>query len=46
MLLALDVMGGDNAPLETCAGAVMACERFTDLELALWRHGGCQAPVG
>ncbi|HAK40781.1 MAG TPA: phosphate acyltransferase PlsX [Synergistales bacterium] len=35
MLLALDVMGGDNAPLETCAGAVMACERFADLELAL-----------
>lgn len=35
MLLALDAMGGDYAPRETCAGAMMACEKFPDLEVAL-----------
>jgi glycerol-3-phosphate acyltransferase PlsX len=35
VLLALDAMGGDNAPKETCAGAVMACGKFPDLEIAL-----------
>ncbi|MDD4364111.1 MAG: phosphate acyltransferase PlsX [Synergistales bacterium] len=35
MLLALDAMGGDNAPAEICRGAVAACERFPDLEVAL-----------
>ncbi|MDR1741068.1 MAG: phosphate acyltransferase PlsX [Synergistaceae bacterium] len=33
--IALDAMGGDNAPKEICAGAVMACEKFGDLELVL-----------
>ncbi len=35
VLLALDAMGGDHAPLETCAGAIMACEKFPELEIAL-----------
>jgi len=28
-------MGGDNAPRETCAGAIMACGKYPDLEIAL-----------
>jgi len=35
MLLALDAMGGDHAPIETCAGAILACKTFPDLEIAL-----------
>ncbi|MDO9508803.1 MAG: phosphate acyltransferase PlsX [Thermovirgaceae bacterium] len=35
MLLALDAMGGDHAPLETCSGAILACEIFPELEVAL-----------
>ncbi len=35
VLLALDAMGGDHGPLETCSGAIMACEMFPDLEVAL-----------
>lgn len=35
MLICLDAMGGDHAPLETCAGAILACDQYTDLEVAL-----------
>ncbi|QVL37315.1 phosphate acyltransferase PlsX [Aminirod propionatiphilus] len=45
MLLALDVMGGDNAPAETCRGALMACDRFPDLEVALVGTGSRVAPL-
>lgn len=39
MHLALDVMGGDNAPAEICRGAVLACREFQDLEIALVGQG-------
>ena len=45
MLLALEAMGGDNAPGETCAGAIMACEKFTDLEIALVGDSEAIAPL-
>ena len=35
MLFALDAMGGDKAPAETCKGAVLACEEDQDLNVAL-----------
>ncbi|GHV47141.1 phosphate acyltransferase [Synergistales bacterium] len=35
LTIALDAMGGDNAPVEICKGAVQACERFSDLEIIL-----------
>ena len=35
MLIAVDAMGGDNAPHEVCKGAVIACRNHPDLELAL-----------
>ncbi|MCF7934992.1 MAG: phosphate acyltransferase PlsX [Synergistales bacterium] len=35
MLLALDAMGGDYAPEETCKGAAEACREHSDLEVAL-----------
>lgn len=35
MLLALDAMGGDNAPRELCKGALLACKEFEDLEIIL-----------
>ncbi|GAB6280451.1 MAG: phosphate acyltransferase PlsX [Thermovirga sp.] len=35
MLLALDAMGGDHAPAETCAGSILACKAFPDLDIAL-----------
>ncbi|ADE57191.1 MULTISPECIES: phosphate acyltransferase PlsX [Aminobacterium] len=35
MLLALDAMGGDNAPHEPCKGAILACREFSDLEIIL-----------
>lgn len=35
MLLALDAMGGDHAPAETCAGSILACKTFPDLDVAL-----------
>ncbi len=35
MILALDSMGGDNAPVETCKGALEACSLYPDLEIIL-----------
>ncbi|GAX90404.1 phosphate acyltransferase PlsX [Effusibacillus lacus] len=35
MKLAIDAMGGDNAPEEIVKGSVQAAERYPDLELAL-----------
>ena len=35
MKIALDAMGGDNAPLETIKGAVAALEEISELELVL-----------
>jgi len=39
MLLALDAMGGDHGPEETCRGALLACGEFNDLEVALVGDG-------
>ena len=33
--IALDAMGGDNAPSEICKGAFEACEKFDDIEIIL-----------
>ena len=33
--IALDAMGGDNAPDEICLGALKACEEFDDIEIIL-----------
>ena len=33
--IALDAMGGDNAPAEICAGALEACRKFDDIEIVL-----------
>ncbi len=33
--IALDAMGGDNAPDEICLGALKACEKFDDVEIVL-----------
>lgn len=33
--IALDAMGGDNAPGEICAGALEACRKFNDIEIIL-----------
>lgn len=35
MILAVDAMGGDHGPSEICRAALMACEEYHDLELAL-----------
>jgi glycerol-3-phosphate acyltransferase PlsX len=35
LTIALDAMGGDNAPGEICEGALRACEQFQDLEMIL-----------
>ncbi|MBQ7544519.1 MAG: phosphate acyltransferase PlsX [Synergistaceae bacterium] len=35
MTIALDAMGGDNAPAEICAGALEACRKFDDIEIVL-----------
>lgn len=35
LTIALDAMGGDNAPLEICNGAVQACKEFEDINIAL-----------
>ncbi|MCL1941101.1 MAG: phosphate acyltransferase PlsX [Synergistaceae bacterium] len=35
MMIAIDAMGGDNAPHEICRGAVAACNEFEDISLAL-----------
>ena len=35
MTVALDAMGGDNAPHEICKGAIDACKAFPDLEVVL-----------
>lgn len=35
IVVALDAMGGDNAPQEICAGAVKACEKYDDIEIVL-----------
>lgn len=35
MLIAVDAMGGDNAPHEVCRGAAIACANYPDLEIAL-----------
>ena len=31
IVIALDAMGGDNAPLEICAGALKAVEKYNDI---------------
>lgn len=33
--IALDAMGGDNAPVEICKGAYEACNKFDDIEIIL-----------
>lgn len=33
--IAVDAMGGDNAPSEICAGAVEACKEFEDINIVL-----------
>ena len=33
--IAVDAMGGDNAPGEICAGAFEACKKFDDIEIIL-----------
>ncbi|MDR1875000.1 MAG: phosphate acyltransferase PlsX [Synergistaceae bacterium] len=33
--IALDAMGGDNAPHEICKGAILACREHADLEIVL-----------
>lgn len=35
MLIALDAMGGDNAPGEICKGAVLACREYGDMDIGL-----------
>jgi len=35
MLLAVDAMGGDNAPLEICRGAIQACNNNAGLTVVL-----------
>jgi glycerol-3-phosphate acyltransferase PlsX len=35
LTIALDAMGGDNAPQEICKGAALACGEFSDLEILL-----------
>ena len=48
--IALDAMGGDNAPAEICAGALEACKKFSDIEIVLTgdteriKSCGCQHP--
>lgn len=46
MILALDAMGGDHAPHETCLGAIQACQAYSDLEIALvGDHDSVQAEI-
>ena len=33
--IALDAMGGDNAPGEICKGALLACQKYDDIEIIL-----------
>ncbi len=33
--IAVDAMGGDNAPGEICKGAIEACKKFSDVEIIL-----------
>ncbi|MBQ7169068.1 MAG: phosphate acyltransferase PlsX [Synergistaceae bacterium] len=35
MTIALDAMGGDNAPAEICKGAFEACAKYDDIEIVL-----------
>lgn len=35
IVIALDAMGGDNAPYEICKGALLACEKYNDIEIVL-----------
>ena len=35
IVIALDAMGGDNAPQEICAGALKAVEKYDDIEIVL-----------
>lgn len=35
IVIALDAMGGDNAPGEICAGALKAVEKYNDIEIVL-----------
>ncbi len=35
IVIALDAMGGDNAPSEICAGALKAVEKYNDIEIVL-----------
>ena len=33
--IAVDAMGGDNAPEEICKGALLACQKYEDIEIVL-----------
>ena len=48
--IALDAMGGDNAPAEICKGAHEACEKYDDIEIILTgdteRIKSCLTPHG
>ena len=33
--IAVDAMGGDNAPSEICKGVIDACRSFNDIEIIL-----------
>jgi glycerol-3-phosphate acyltransferase PlsX len=35
VLIALDAMGGDHAPMEICKGAILACSQHNDILIAL-----------
>ena len=45
MILAVDAMGGDHGPSEICRAALMACEEYHDLELALVGSESLMTPI-
>lgn len=45
MLIALDAMGGDHAPLEPCHGAILACREKPHLSVALIGDGEKIKPI-
>ena len=45
MTVALDAMGGDNAPHEICKGAIDAYKAFLDLEVVLTGNEEKIAPI-
>ena len=38
--IAIDAMGGDNAPLEICKGVTAACKEFDDIDFVLFGDSG------